>query len=986
IMALFGAPIGHEDHAVRAGYAALRMQDAVKRYAEEVRQSTGLPIAIRVGLNSGEVVVRSIGSDLRMDYTAVGQTTHVAARMEQAALAGSILMAPETRRLVEGYLELKPLGSIPVKGLAEPVEVSEVTGAGPARTRLQAAARRGLTRFVGRDAELELLRRAQQLAGAGHGQLVAVVGDPGAGKSRVYWEFTRSPQIQGWLTLEAGTVVSYGKATTFLPMIGLLRTYFQIEDDARKIREKVTGKLLSLDPALTSDLSALLWLLHLPVGDDPQWDRLDPPQRRQKTLDAVKRLLIRESQVQPLVVLVEDLHWVDGETQALLDTLIESLPTARMLILVSYRPEYQHAWSGKSYYRQLRIDPLPPENAEDLLDALLGSEASLEPLKRLLIERTEGNPFFLEESARALIETKVLASEGGGYRLMNAAHDFHTSLQIPGTAQAILAARIDRLAPGDKRLLQTAAVVGHEVPYRLLQAITEGPEDTRRGGLARLQAAEFLYEARLFPDLEYRFKHTLTHEVAYGSLLLDRRRHLHAAIVEAMEQHYAGRLSEQAEGLAHHAVQGEAWEKAVTHLWQAGRNARARSAYRQAVAFLEQAVEALTRLPESSEHAALAIDLICRDLSDPLVILAETPRLLEHLREAARLAQRVGDRARLANVLARTVGPLRESGQYHQAVDIGEQALALAKEVGDVRLTALAEMELSSVRFLTGNTRLAEALLTQALVGLDVLPAGASDPDSLWLRRRILEDLVRVLTMTGRYQEAVGHGEEALRMAEDLGHPAPIAWTLGRLGRVYCSRGDVHKAIDLCTRSLALACEREVHNVIQWSCASLGVAYTLSGRTTEAVARLEEAVADGESTSTLDLYTLVSLGQAYLSAGRPEDASRCARDALARCCQQARPDVEADALHLIGDLAARREPPDSEEALVHYRQALALASDLGMRPLVAHCHLGLGKLYRRTDKRQEAREHLAIATTMYREMDMRFWLEQAGAETREMAT
>jgi tetratricopeptide (TPR) repeat protein len=293
-------------------------------------------------------------------------------------------------------------------------------------------------------------------------------------------------------------------------------------------------------------------------------------------------------------------------------------------------------------------------------------------------------------------------------------------------------------------------------------------------------------------------------------------------------------------------------------------------------------------------------------------------------------------------------------------------------------------MELSSSHFMRGDTRLAEALLAQSLLALDSLPAGTGDADSVWLRRRILESLVRVLTSTGRYEEAVWRGEEALRMAEDLGHPAPIAWTLGRLGRVYCRRGEVDKAIALSSRSLALAQEREVHNVIQWSSASLGVAHTLGGRTTEAIARLEEAVAAGESTRSLDPYTLVSLGQAYLSAGRSEDASRCAQEALAMCRQRTRRDVEADALHLIGDLAARRERPDSGEAMAHYREALALAEPRGMRPLVAHCHLGLGKLYRRTDRREQAREHLATATTMYREMGMTYWLEKAEAEVRDV--
>ena len=686
IMALFGAPLAQEDHAVRACYAALRMQDAVKRYAEEVRRREGVLPQIRVGLNSGEVVVRSIGSDLHMDYTAVGQTTHLAARMEQMAAAGSILLAADTLRLAEGYVQVKPLGAVNVKGLGEPIEVFELAGAGLARTRLQAAAARGLTRFVGRDAEVEALRRGLTRAHAGHGQIVALVGEPGVGKSRLVWEVTHSHRAHDWLVLESGSI-SYGRASVYLPVIDLLKAYFQIADgdDTRRIREKVTGKLLTLDETFGPTLHALLALMDVPI-DDAGWQALDPPQRRQRTLDAVKRLLLRESQVQSLLLVFEDLHWIDDETQALLDNLVESLPTARVLLLVNYRPEYEHGWGSMTYYTQLRIDPLPPESARELLQSLLGDDAATESLKSSLIARTEGNPLFLEESVRTLVETGVLGGERGAYRLAKTLAD----LEIPATVQAILATRIDRLPPEDKRLLQSAAVIGKDVPFTLLLAIGElGEEDLRRG-LVRLQAAEFLYEASLFPDLEYTFKHALTHEVAYGSLLHDRRRQLHAAIVEAIEHHYAGRLSEQAERLGHHAVRGEAWEKAVTHLWQAGRNARARSAYRQAVAFLEQAVDTLTRLPDTAENAALGIDLICRDLWDPLVMLADTPRLLEHLHKAALLAEKVGDRARLANVLARTLTPLRADGQYDRAVEIGERALALAKEVGDARLNALA--------------------------------------------------------------------------------------------------------------------------------------------------------------------------------------------------------------------------------------------------------------------------------------------------------
>jgi class 3 adenylate cyclase len=387
IMALFGAPLAHEDHAVRACYAALRMQESVAQYAESVFRSHGVPIQIRVGLNSGEVVVRAIGSDLHMDYTAVGQTTHLAARMEQMATPGTILLAPATLQLAEGYVQITARGPVAVKGLPSPVEIYALTGASALRTRLHAAAARGLTRFVGRDAEIEQIRRALALAHDSHGQLVAVVGEPGVGKSRLVYELTHSHRTQDWLILEAGSV-SYGKATSYLPVIDLLKAYFKVHDREthREIREKVTGKLLTLDESLKPALPALLALLDVPV-EDAHWQALDPPQRRQRTLDAVKHLLLRESQGQPLLVVFEDLHWIDAETQALLDGLAEGLPTARVLLLVNCRPEYQHGWGRKTYYSQLRLDALPPESAGELLSALLGDDSALEPLKRLLFRR-----------------------------------------------------------------------------------------------------------------------------------------------------------------------------------------------------------------------------------------------------------------------------------------------------------------------------------------------------------------------------------------------------------------------------------------------------------------------------------------------------------------------------------------------------------------------------------------------------------------------
>jgi class 3 adenylate cyclase len=561
IMALFGAPIAHEDHALRACYAALAMQAAMRAYTEEVRRSRGLELRMRVGLNSGEVVVRAIGNDLHMDYSAVGETTHLAARMEQLATPGSIRLTAATLRLVEGLVQVTALGAVPVKGLEEPVEVFELVGASATRRRLQAAAARGLTPFVGRQPELEALYQALAQARTGHGQVAALMGEAGVGKSRLAHECVHSHRTQDWRVLESASV-SYGQATPYFPVMDLLKRYCHVDDgdDARTIRAKITGQVVTLDPALQDAVPALLALLDA-VPDDSPFLQLDPPQRRQRTLDALKRLLLRETREQPLLLVCEDLHWIDTETHALLDTLVESLPTVRCLLLVNYRPEYQHGWGRKTYYTQVRLDPLPAASAGELLQALLGDDPSLAPLTRLLSERTEGNPFFLEESVRALIETGVLVGAPRAYRLVQAL----PASEVPATVQAVLAARIDRLPPEEKRLLQTAAVIGTEVPFALLQAIAELPEEALHRGLAHLQAAEFLYETRLFPERDFTFKHALTQQVAYESLLLERRRRLHARIVEALEALAGERVAEQVERLAYHALRGEVWAKAVTY-------------------------------------------------------------------------------------------------------------------------------------------------------------------------------------------------------------------------------------------------------------------------------------------------------------------------------------------------------------------------------------------------------------------------------------
>jgi len=982
IMALFGAPLAHEDHAVRACYAALRMQEAVKRYAEGLRGAGGFAIRIRVGLNSGEVVVRSIGNDLRMDYTAVGQTTHLAARMEQLATPGSTLITASTLRLSAGYVDVKPLGLVKAKGLSEPVEVFEVTGAGPVRTRLQALTTRISTRFVGRAVELETVRKVLERVQAGYGEVVALVGEPGVGKSRLVWEFAQPLRSQGWRVLES-SAASYGKTIPYLCVIDLLKAFFQVEaeDDARTVGEKVKKTVLALDPTLHPALAPLLTLFEVPV-EDPQWQRLDAPQRRQRTLDAVKRLLLRDSQARPLCLIFDDLHWVDSETQAFLDTLVEGLPGARLLLLVNYRPEYQHNWGGKSYYSQLRIDPLPPESAEQLLQALVGMDSSLRPLKRLLIERTQGNPFFLEESVQTLIETKVLVGERGAYRLTRPLQ----GIQVPDTVQTVLAARIDRLPPEDKRLLQAASVIGETVPFMLLETVVALPQEELHRGLSRLRAAEFLYETSLFPDHEYAFKHGLTHQVAYGAMLHEQRRILHTRILRAMEHLYRDRIGEHVDRLAHHAFRGEQWPEAVRFVRQAGLRSVARSASREAIACFEQALAALGHLPETTDTLELALDLRF-DLQGACVPLGDLERMLGYLRDAERLAETIGDQRRLGRVFVSMTHGFWWTGEPDRAVESGRRALAIAKSLGDSELEMIANVRLGQNYFARGEYRLVVETYRACLgghtgdllyegFGLPAIPAVVS-----------LAFMGRSLALLGDFPTGIATTEEAIRVAEVAAHPYSVVVAYWSNGDTYLAHGDQSRAILALERARALCDEHSFTLMAPIVGRAFGEAYALAGRHTEALSLLQGAVDELAAMKYMPALPSAygSLSESLLLAGRLSEALHSAQRALDLCRAHRQHGNEAYTLRVLGEIHAAQDPPASERAETAYRDALTLATAVGNRPLVARCELGLGKLYRLTGDARRAAQYLASAAAALRALEMRRWLPDAERELAALA-
>jgi class 3 adenylate cyclase/tetratricopeptide (TPR) repeat protein len=970
IMAIFGAPLAHEDHAVRACYAALMIQESAAELADRVEQ----PLKIRVGINSGEIVVCAISKDLDMEYTVVGETAHLAARMEQMARPGSILTTTKTIRLAEGYITTRSLGPQPIKGLAEPEEVYELIGAGPAHTRLQAATIRGLTQFVGREAELDQLRRVQQPVATELGQLVAIIGEAGVGKSRLLYEFTHSHRLLGWLVLET-TAISLGRATSYLPVVALLKSYFAIQDrdEQHEIRRKVVEKTLALDERLEPTLPAILALLDIPI-DDQSWHALDPIERRRRNLDAVRGLLLREARKQPVLLIFEDLHWVDNETQALLDALAGALGSARLLLLVTYRPGYEHVWSSRANYRQIRLSALPTHDTRDLLEVLLGNDPELNPLKQLLIERG-GNPFFLEETVRALVETQALSGERGHYRLMRAVGN----IEVPPTVHAILAARIDRLHPSDKNLLQIASVAGREIPLAVLRPMTDLTEDALNHALDHLQTAEFLFESGLYPDVEYSFTHALTHEVTYNGLLRARRSSLHARLVNAIETLYRDRLGEHIERLAQHSVRGELLDKAVRYLRQAGLKALSRSALENGRVWFEQALAILEKLPESKENIELAID-IRFDLRNALHPLGHLERCLDHLQKVQAQATQLADKRRLGQASSFICQYYRLLGELGPAIEAGERAVAIADELDDLSLRTIISGHLGAALAARGDHHRAAQILSAAVEHLrgDLASDTMGTTGIQGVFRRVY--LVCSLAELGEFDRALRLAEEAGEIARAANHVYSLAFSYYGAGTVLTLQGEVSRGISVLEQGLELCRSWSLPLMIPLIGTSLGHAYCLADRAGEAIVLLEET--ERESTTMQRIsglaMTLVRLGEAYLRKLRAADAERCGRRALMLSRKHDERGHEAYALRLLAELGAI-DPPLLDECQTNFLQALRRAEELGLRPLAAQCHLGLGKRYRWIGQQASAEQHLNTAAALFAELGMPFSREEHAA-------
>jgi class 3 adenylate cyclase/tetratricopeptide (TPR) repeat protein len=977
VMALFGAPLAHEDSPRRAVHAALGIQRAIRDVAQALQAERGLSLQMRIGINTGLVVVGKIGDDLRMDYTAVGDTTNLAARLQQMAQPGSVVISAATHQHVAGFFEMRDLGEVPVKGRA-PVRAFEVLRPRGRRTRFDVAVERGLTPLVGRERELATLRERFREVKAGRGQVVGIAGDAGLGKSRLVLEFRRAlAQAGDAVTWLEGHCISFGQASPFLPLIELLRENFQIDewDGEPEIIAKVEQGMRRMGE-LEAHIPAMRDLLSVDPGD-PAFAALEGMVRRQHLFAALRALSVRGARLRPLVLVVEDLHWIDTSSEECLTFLLDAVAGVPLLLLVTYRIGYTPPFGSRSFAMTLTLQSFSEAETLAMAGQVLGTAQCPPALQTTLMAKAEGVPLFIEEVTKTLLALGVLQREQGGYRLVQSLNE----VRVPETIQGIIMARLDRLGDDGKRTVQMASVIGRQFLVRLLARVA-GLSERLDGLLRELQALEIIYEQGLVSEPAYMFKHAMIQDVAYQSLLIQRRKELHRAVGEAIEALYPDRLEEHEAELAHHFTQGEVWEKALAYCRQAGEKALERSANREAVAYLEQALAALQHLPESHETLAQAIDLRFA-LRQALYPLGEFERFLTYLREAETLAMALGDQRRLGWVSAYMTSYFWLTGDKDRALACGQRALAVVEAGADIALQVEVNYRLGQVYWSLGDYRQAIAGFARAVAGLagDLrrerfgmpgLPAVMAPAWRVWC-----------LAEQGAFAEGRERGVDVMQLAEALAatidHPFSLGTAYWGIGHLYLRHGALDKAIPALERGLAVG--GHIRLAFPWFASPLGYAYALAGHIAEALPLLEQAVEQAASMrfAAGQPLLIAHLSEAYLLAGRMPEALTQAQRALHLSHEHQERGHQAWVHRLLGEIHAHREPLEVEEAETHYRQALALAEELGMRPLQAHCHRSLGTLYAATGQREQARTALSTAMELYRAMDMTFWLPQTRA-------
>jgi DNA-binding SARP family transcriptional activator/predicted ATPase len=923
VTALFGAPVAHEEHAVEACYAALAMRERVSVLSERF-------VDVRIGVHSGEAIVRTIGEGRSQHYDALGSVPQVANQIDIALAAGEIGVTADTVRCAEGFIQLSDHRARPLPGATPAIDIFLLRTKSDLLLRWNARTTRGLTHFVGRDAEMAGLQGMLERAGSGAGQVCAVVGEPGVGKSRLVHEFVKSEPAAGWTIVETGAT-SRDTSAIYLPLANLLRTWFGIA--ARDTLDEAASKLRrcveAVDPALALTCPALAAMLDLPP-DDPQWEMASPPQRRKRTLEAVSSLMICASDRHPLILVVEDLHWIDDGTQAALDHLVDFIGASRVLLLVTHRPEYRHTWFGKSYFTQIHVDSLDTESAMLLLRTLLGDGSEHSTLSRRLIERTGRTPLFLEESVRALADTGALVGQKGAYQMARTIDAF----EIPSTVHAVLASRIDRLSAQQKSLLQMAAVIGQEFSVDLLQPIADLDREHLLDLLADLQAAEFLYQTRLLPHQQYTFKHALTHRVAYASVLKERRRSMHVRLVDVIEKLYAQRLDEHVERLAHHAIAGELRDKAVHYLYQSAGKALQRFAYQQAVDHLLKGLGIIRLLPPSP--ALLRQELEYQKVLGVTMMAAKgwaAKEVLDAYTQARMLCEELGDKSELFTAL-------RGEGQYRMIRGESE----IARELGNRCATLTGDSHDHGMRiethhlFWTNSFFMGEYATSEFHSRKGISLYERERDHALTFRYsghdpgvccRCFTALVQCLH--GYPDKALSICHDALGLAQELSHPLTTALAYWTCSFVHMLRGEPELAKQWATREMSVCDEYMLPLLLSQGQFQLGWSLAQTGDLDEGIERMREGISAISATGAeMGLpYFHALLGEALGRAGKPEAGLVEIERALAAVNQHGGRFQLSEMLRLKGELLATRQLAQRNEALATLHEAVALAQRQG---------------------------------------------------------
>jgi class 3 adenylate cyclase/predicted ATPase len=957
IFAMFGAPVAHEDHPQRALHAALAIQQDLHDYRERLKDHTQPHLEARIGVNTGEVVLRTVNTGSHTEYSPVGHAANLAARMQTVASAGSVVITEACRRLVEGYFSLRALGTTEIKGISEPVNVYEVIGPGALRGHFELAAQRGLTRFVGRERELAELGRALELAISGHGQIVAVVADAGTGKSRLVYEFKVT--ILAKCKLVEAYSVSHGKASPWLPVLELLRSYFGLKDvdDAVARREKIRASLTALDPAL-SDAAPYLWnLLAIQEEFDPL-AQMDAQIKHQRTLDAIKQIILRESLNQPVVIVFEDLHWIDIETQALLDLLADSIANARVLMAVNYRPEYRHEWGNKSNYSQLRLETLTNAAAREMLATLLGENAELDPLKRTIIERTQGNPFFIEEMLEALFDQGALARNG----VVTITRPL-AQVRLPPTVQGILAARIDRQPAEHKQLLQALAVIGRQSGLSLIKRVVPTTEPQLQRMLLELQASEFIYEQLAFTDREYVFKHALTQEVAYNSMLIERRKVIHERVGQVLESLFADQLDDHVSELAHHYSSSDDNSKAIDYLTRAGQQALQRCAPTDATNNFSAAISLLPKLPNDAETIQRELPLQM-SLGYAFILLkgwaaAEVERAFNRVLD---ICPHVDNPPEVFFALFGLNQNSHVRGDYGATRERSQQLLSLAERAGDHTQLVLAHYAMGEMSLHVGDFELARRHYNSLLALYDEL---RDRPLAFRLgtdaKQGILSYLAWDLWLLGYPDQAVAIGKQAIAVAQKLSHPFSVASAEFFLNIVHMNRREAATVQSNAERIIAFCSEHGFGAWLLFSTTHRGWAIAEQGHPEEGIELMRQglATAHGAGADIGRPDRLCRLAEGYMKAGRVNETLGTLNEALSAVDQQEEHYYEAEIYRLKGEAVLRQDHSNIDEAEECFRRAIGIAHNQSGKSLELRAATSLARLLASNGSQGEVRTILA---------------------------